>query len=180
MTEALQPDFRPGILVGQQGKFRTIISAEPFAEQFGQPVLNDKGTVAFQRGFFDPDGNFVRTIVTSEGGPLHTVASTEGGYGFFNAGPAINNKDEVAFSALTADFALDGIFTGPDPVADRVVVAGDAIGTGTVAPSSLQFCEGGLNDKGEVAFTALLDDPTAQFGFRFVVVRAEPLKGKPQ
>jgi len=63
---------------------------------------------------------------------------------------------------------------------DRVVVSGDAIGTGTVAPSSIQFCEGGLNDKGEVAFTALLDDPTAQFGFRFVVVRAEPLKGKPQ
>ncbi len=37
-----------------------------------------------------------------------------------------------------------------------------------------------INDKGEVAFTALLDDPTAQFGFRFVVVRAEPLKGKSQ
>jgi len=97
-------------------------------------------------------------------------------YGFFNSGPAINNKDDVAFSASTADFTLDGIFTGPDPVLDRVVVAGDAIGAGTVASSSLQFCQGGINDSEEVAFIATLDDPTAQFGFRFVVVRAEPLQ----
>ena len=180
VSESLQPDFRPGIFVGQQGTFRTITSAEPFTEQFGQPALNDKGTVAFQRNFFDTDGNFVSTIVTSSGGPLTTIASTASGYGAFNSGPAINNKDEVAFAAITADFSLNGIFTGPDPVADRVVVAGDAIGVGIVASFGLQFCEGGLNDKGEVAFTALLDDPTAQFGFRFVVVRAEPLKGKPK
>lgn len=175
VSESLLPDFRPGIFVGQRGKFRTITSAAPFAEQFGQPVLNEKGTVGFQRSFFDTEGNFVNTIVTSKGGPLRTVASTASGYGFFNSGPAINKEGEVAFSAHTADFSLDGIFTGPDPVSDRVVVAGDVIGAGTVAPSSLQFCEGGLNDSGEVSFIATLDDPSAQFGFRFVVVRAEPL-----
>jgi len=177
VSDFLQPDFRPGIFVGQQGKFRTIISAAPFTEQFGQPVLNVKGTVAFQWSFFDDNGNFISTIVTSKGGPLTTIASTASasGYGFFRSGPAINGKDEVAFAALTADFTLDGIFTGPDPVADRVVVSGDTIGAGTVAPSSIQFCQGGINDAGEVAFIAMLDDPTAQFGFRFVVVRAEPL-----
>jgi hypothetical protein len=42
----------------------------------------------------------------------------------------------------------------------------------------IQFCKGGLNDKGEVAFIALLDDPTAQLGFRSVVVRAEPRQGR--
>jgi hypothetical protein len=173
VSESLQPDFQPGIFVGQQGKFRTIIAAAPFTDQFGQPVLNDKGTVGFQRSFFD-SGNFVSTIVTSNGGPLTTLASTASGYGFFTAGPAINGKDEVAFSAITADFSLDGIFTGPDPVADHVVVSGDVIGAGTIAPFSIQFCEGGLNDSGEVAFIATLNDPTAQFGFRFVVVRAEP------
>jgi hypothetical protein len=177
VSEALQPDLRPGIFVGQQGKFRTIISAAPFAEQFGQPVLNDKGTVGFQRGFFDNDGNFVRTIVTSNGGPLTTLASTASGYGFFIAGPALNSKDEVAFSALTTDFSLDGIFTGPDPVSDRIVVSGDVIGAGTVVPFGIQFCEGGINDSGEVAFIATLDDATVPVvGVRFVVVRAEPLK----
>ena len=111
---------------------------------------------------------------------MTTIASTASGYGFFNSGPAINNKGEVAFAAITADFSVNGIFTGPDPVADRVVAPGDAIGAGTVASFGIQFCEGGINDSGEVAFIALLDDPTAQFGFRFIVVRAEPLKGKPK
>jgi hypothetical protein len=177
VSEFLQSDFQPGIFVGQQGRFRTIISAAPFTEQFGQPVLNDKGTVGFQRHFFN-NGTFVSAIVTSNGGALTTLASTASGYGFFTAGPAINSQAEVAFAAITADFTLDGIFTGPDPVADRVVVSGDAIGAGTVASSSIQFCEGGINDAGEVAFITTLDDPTAQFGVRFVVVRAEPLKWK--
>lgn len=177
VAEFLQDDFRPGIFVGQQGRFRTIISAEPFAEQYGQPVLNERGTVGFVRNFFD-NGNFVSTVATSDGGPVKTIASTAAGYGFFNSGPAINNHDEVAFHAFTSDFSLNGIFTGPDPVADRVVAVGDTIGAGTVF--SLQFSEGGLNDKGEVAFTALLDDPTAEFGFRYVVVRAEPLHGNQQ
>ena len=56
MSDFLQLDFRPGIFVGQEGKFRTIISAAPFTDQFGQPVLNDKGTVGFQRNFFDNNG----------------------------------------------------------------------------------------------------------------------------
>jgi hypothetical protein len=176
VTDFLQPDFQPGIFVGQRGRFRTIISAAPFTEQYGQPALNDHGTVAFQRNFFDNDA-FVSTIVSSEGGPLKTIASTADSYGFFNSGPSINNHGEVAFAAFTADFSLDGIFTGPDPVADRVVAAGDAIGAGTVLPFSIQFSQGGLNDRGEVTFTAILDDPTAQFGLRFVVVRAEPIHG---
>jgi len=56
VSDFLQLDFRPGIFVGQEGKFRTIISAAPFTDQFGQPVLNDKGTVGFQRNFFDNNG----------------------------------------------------------------------------------------------------------------------------
>jgi hypothetical protein len=148
VSDFLQPDFRPGIFVGKRGRFRTIVSADPSAEQFGQPVLNDHGTAGFLRSFVD-NGNFVSSIVTTDGGPVKTIASTAGNYGFFNSGPAINDKGEVAFSAFTADFSLSGIFTGPDPVADRVVAPGDAIGTGTVAPFGIQFSEGGLNDRGK-------------------------------
>jgi len=175
VSDFIQPDFRPGVFVGQRGRFRTIASAAPSSEQFGQAVLNDRGTAGFQHSFFDSNGNFVSTIATGSGGPLATRASTAAGYGFFTAGPDINNDGEVAFSAIVTDFSVSGIFTGADPVANRVVVDGDAIGAGTVSPFSIQFCPGGLNDKGQVAFIATLDDPTAQFGFRFVVVRAEPI-----
>ena len=52
---------------------------------------------------------------------------------------------------------------------------GDKFDGGTV--SSITFCEEGLNDAGQLAFVANLDDPNAPFGFRTVVIRAT-LKGQ--
>jgi len=40
--------------------------------------------------------------------------------------------------------------------------------------TNVVLCEEGLNDSGEVAFVASLDDPDAPEGSRTVVVRATP------
>jgi hypothetical protein len=60
-----------------------------------------------------------------------------------------------------------GIFRGPDPVADVIIASGDPLFGSTVA--NVFFTEGGLNDNGQVAFVAQLEDG------REVVVRAQPV-----
>lgn len=55
-----------------------------------------------------------------------------------------------------------------------MIATGDALEGATVASFGLQFCEEGVNESGQVAFIALLDDPAAPFGLRSVVFRADP------
>lgn len=175
--EFLPPSFESGVFVGREGEFSTIAVAPPFDRQFGVPVINDHGTAAFETRFFDENGDFVSAIVKSSGGTPSTVADTDGPFGFFGfRPPAINAKGEVVFSAILDDFATSGIFTGPDPIADKVIATGDALDGATVASFGLHFCEEGVNESGQVAFIALLDDPAAPFGLRSVVFRAEPIQ----
>jgi hypothetical protein len=168
--ESIQPDFDQGIFVGKQRSFRTI-SAPETDRSVQEPVLNDGGTAAFETSFFDQTGQFVTAIVKGNGGPLTTVADTTGPFGFFGfRPPAINNDGDVAFVAIPDDFRATGIFVGPRPVADRVIQTGDRLDGATV--SHLSFCEEGLNDSGQLAFIAGLDDPSAPNGFRTAVFRA--------
>jgi hypothetical protein len=172
--DSTQPDFEAGIFVGQEGSFRSIAAPDP-ERSVREPVLNDGGTAAFETSFFDASGQFVTAIVTGNGGPLTTVVDTNGPFGAFGfRPPAINNNNEVAFVAFPDDFESSGIFVGPDPKKDLVIATGDKLDGGIV--SSLLFCEEGLNDAGQLAFVANLDDPDAPFGFRSAVFRATPKK----
>jgi hypothetical protein len=115
----------------------------------------------------------VTAIVTGDGGPLTTVADTTGPFAFFGfRPPSLNNGGEVAFLATLDDFTTTGIFTGPDPTADRVTSTGDTLDGTTV--QNLVFCEEGLSDSGQLAFVASLADPTTPEGFRVAVFRAVP------
>ena len=145
--------------MGQEGVFRTIAApASDGSRSFGEPVLNDGGTAAFETSFFDEiTGEFVTAIVTGNGGPLTTVADTTGPVGAFAfRPPSINNTGEVAFLAILDDFQTTGIFTGPDAAEDRVVATGDELDGAIV--SNLSFCEEVLNDSGDLAFIATLDE----------------------
>ncbi len=84
----------------------------------------------------------------------------------FESEPAINNLGMVAFVA-TLDTGGRGIFTGADPVADKVIRVGDALDGSTV--SILRFFIHGLNDGGQLAFRAGLADG------RSGVYRADPV-----
>jgi hypothetical protein len=165
-------DFDSGIFVGREGSFQTIAAPDPdvFVEK---PVLNDDGTVAFYRSFFDEaNQEFVTEIVTGSGDTLTTVADTRGAYAEFGfRPPSLNNQGEVAFHA-TLDSGGSGIFVGPDAVADRVIATGDTLDGRTV--QNLTFCEEGLNDSGQLAFVAQLEDAATPEGFRMAVFRATP------
>jgi hypothetical protein len=79
-----------------------------------------------------------------------------------NAGPysefldlAINSKGFVAFEAkrdATGDRL--GIYTGPDPVANKIIAEGDSLLGGTVV--LVDFFRG-LNDRGQIVFHAGID-----------------------
>lgn len=166
-------NFDSGIFAGREGAFTTIAAPDP-AVFVHSPVLNDSGTAAFYRSFFDEaTQQFVEEIATGDGGALSTVADTRGDFGSFGfRPPSQNNAGAVAFLATLDDFSTSGIFVGPDPVADRVIATGDTLDGATV--QNLTFCEEGLSDSGQLGFVAQLEDLASPNGFRMAVFRATP------
>ena len=165
-------DFTSGIFVTAGTGFTTIAAPDP-DRSVQEPVLNDGGTVAFETSFFDEAAQqFVTAIVTGSGGPLTTVVDTTGPFGSFGfRPPALNNAGDVAFLATLDDFTTTGIFVGPDAVGDRVIATGDTLDGSTI--TGLTFCEEGLNDPGQLAFTAFFEDPVT-FETRAAVFLATP------
>jgi hypothetical protein len=170
--ESVRPDFDRGIFAGRTRTFATL--AAPAPDVFvGVPSFNDVGTAAHERSLVDAaSGEFVTEIVTSDGTTTTTVASSAGTFSFFGfRPPALNDLGDVAFVA-TLDDQSTAIFTGADPVEDRVIGVGDSLGGATV--TSLNICEEGINDAGQLAFVAFFEDTTT-FETRAAVFRASPV-----
>ena len=167
-------DFARGIFVGQRGEFTQIAAADPTVG-LGVPILNNAGTIVFQRSFFDETTQqFVEEIVKIDADGTRTVvADTRGEFSSFGfRPPSLNDAGDVAFLATLDDPSTTGIFVGPDPVADRMISTGDTLDGSTV--QNITFCEEGLSDSGELAFVAQLEDPSTPEGFRVAVFRATP------
>jgi hypothetical protein len=130
------------------------------------PVINASGTIAFVNNgtmtmrFFNPPGVYNTTsyedVVVGPGvwtvtpGPWSIakyptlVAGPANGYGNFGR-VDINDSGEIAFEA-SANGAT-GVFTGPDPVADKVLASGDVRGNQLYSVVRL----GALNNAGDIA-----------------------------
>ena len=155
--DEIQETFRQDIFRGQEEVFTTISASNPPSADT-PPLLNNSGTVAWQTSFLDETGFSVRAIVTGDGvGPATRVVDSSGAFDVFDA-YAINNTGAVAFSATldSDDLGIPSIFVGPRPKKDRVIGPGDKLDGGTVA--GLRFCEEGLNDSGQLAFIAEIED----------------------
>jgi hypothetical protein len=90
---------------------------------FGPPALNDAGTVAFQARLEGALGAGIYTVPFL-GGPVTTLADSDGPFLGFEEQVAINDAGVVAFQAGLDEPPLalvEGIFTGPDPATDTVV-----------------------------------------------------------
>jgi hypothetical protein len=170
--EQVDDVFASGIFVTEEDGFTTIASPDPNAI-VDRPNLNEAGTAAFHRFFNDRAGE---ELLTGNGGPLTTIADTNGpfqSFGFYLAfvPPALNDDGDVAFLA-DLDAGGSGIFVGPDPVADRVIQTGDSLDGAIV--TSLRFCDDGLNNSGQLVFQATFDDPSVPEGTRVSIYRATP------
>ena len=137
---------------------------------FGTPDMNDAGVVAFvgevgpfDVGIYKGDGQAITTVV----GAASLVR------GFAYHGVAINNVGNVAFYAAEANGTARGIFTGPDPVADKVIRFGDPLFGATL--SIAEVTHGALNDGGQIAFRYQLSDGTR--GIAIATPVPEPMHG---
>jgi hypothetical protein len=162
-----------GIFVSDGGKVIPIADTSgAFAEFTGASSINNRGEVAFGAilksdygGFFRPDGIFV-----GSGGQVRTVVDSSGPFFSFLAfgHPTINDKGQVAFFGFLDNFQ-SGLFVGPDPVADRVILIGDPLDGSTV--SGLSVFRDYLNNAGQLVFTVLLGDGRTE------IIRADPVGG---
>jgi hypothetical protein len=153
-----------GIFLGN-GLTTTTIFANNMTHVALDPDINSSGIVVFPtfRFFYGTD-----KILMSDGVTTATVAELLDGFlSFGNA--AINDNGDVAFVANTNNF-MQGIFVGPNPIADKVIAAGDALFGSTV--QDLILSRKGFNSLGQIAFYATLTD-----GSQVIAVATPTLPG---
>jgi hypothetical protein len=123
--------------------------------------------VASVNGFFSSlDVNDAGMVVSSihsgsgagiykgdENGFGRTIGPTANGYSLFGTA-SINDLNGIAFEGIGATFS--GIYTGSDPIADKVVAVGYALDGSTIF--ALAMGRDALNDAGQIAFWAKLTD----------------------
>jgi hypothetical protein len=150
--------FTSGIAFSD-GTSAAVVSSEPGS---GFNGFNDANTATFNTG---------SAVYSGNGGPLTLIASLSDGFASFDNVSSINNAGQVVFEARTSTNA-PGLYTGPDPVADKVVAPGDTIaGLGTVRYA--QMGVEAINDNGQIAFVVAYDPGDGST--RLAVVRADPL-----
>jgi len=115
---------------------------------FGSGSINDEGKVVF----ISSTGE----IFTGDGGPLTLIADISGDFSGFGFHPTINNLGMVAFAA-GLDNGVSGIYTGEDPVSDKVIETGDMlfgqhVRAITLAPPNEVYGNIDINDLGQIAF----------------------------
>jgi hypothetical protein len=152
-----------GLFTTSGGAITTIADTSgPFGFLLGGSAINNAGTVAFSafRDFQDfLEGGGGGGIFTSSGGVTTMIADNTGPFRTFGSGlPAINDAGTVAFLA-SLDEGGSGIFTGPNPVTDKVIATGDSLFGSTVTSLSFnRFSSKGLNNAGQLTFFAQLAD----------------------
>jgi acetylornithine deacetylase/succinyl-diaminopimelate desuccinylase-like protein len=134
---ALDGEVGFSIFTGSGGATTPIADTTGAFGGVDNPSINAGGTVAFFGGLDDG-----RTgIFIGGGGPITTIADSSE-FGSVGIYPSINTAGLVAFRGCPASGC--GIFTGPDPVADKVIQSGDPLFGSTV--TDLQFPLVALND----------------------------------
>jgi hypothetical protein len=117
--------------------------------------INDNGIVVFKASL-KSGGN---AIFASDGSSISTIATDSGPFEYVSR-PSINASGTVSYFAQTA--TQSGIFIGPDPVADKVIVTGDPLFGSIATGISYASGNGGdINGSGSVVFKYTLANGTS-------------------
>jgi uncharacterized protein (TIGR03437 family) len=137
------------------------------------PQLSDSGAVAFLGTYQSVKGVFV-----ASNGKI--AAAVDLGTQVVSLGSAnnvsVNSKGEVAYWAkFGISPFVEGIFTGPDKVADKVIGTGDPLFGSVVSDiAESQVAGRFLNDKGQVAFSYKLSNGLAGIAVATPVASGTP------
>jgi len=151
---AYQAGSRTTVVTGSGGPLTTIADSQgpPIAPSLGGMTINSQGSVAFYAGL--DAGGF--GLFRGNGGPLTQIADTTGSYRTLET-PSLNDNGLVLFYAdLKPSGAVEGIFSGPDAIADRRIGTGDPLDGSTI--QFLHMGSQSLNDAGSFAFAVGLSD----------------------
>ncbi|GET41403.1 hypothetical protein MiSe_62150 [Microseira wollei NIES-4236] len=109
-----------GIFTSKDGNLTTVADTTGNFSEFLGSGFNDNDTVLF-RALLRTGG---QALLTSKDGKLTTIADSSGPFSTFSQA-AINNNGNLAFFArLDLDPNNYGLFTGPDPVANKLIATG--------------------------------------------------------
>ncbi len=161
---AILPDGRMGAFTGNGRDTRTLaVTGAEFAT-FAAVEINDCGTnpltATLTKGgqvlyVIKTDGNLVPFVDTTGG--YATLASRPGGV-------SINNDGAIMFMA-TLDEGGEGIFQGPDVVADKVIKTGDELFDSRVTSfAAIPMNPRGMNANGWLIFRVGLADGRTVIG----------------
>lgn len=150
-----------GVFKGDGGPTMTIADDTGAFQFFGEPDFNNAGVAAF---WVVLDVAAETMILKGDGGPTTTVADTTDNFAelYF---VSINNAGTVAYRARPSGGG-SGIFTGPDPVADKVIATDDPLDGLTVM--DVYMSPRGLGEQGQIGFVATMSD------LRTRIYRADP------
>jgi len=123
---------------------------------FHRPVINDEGMILVQVSRRGQGDHMEKNLVLIDKGEQTVMANTESQYAEFFGAHALNNNGQIAFSALL-DSGIAGIFTGPDPVHDTVILQGDELAGSRILEGPI-LSNHSLNDNGVIVFFARLED----------------------
>jgi hypothetical protein len=169
-------DFSEGIFVGNGGALEIIADTSgPFVTLKDGPAINDRGDVLVQAGINASDGSTITGLFLGRHGEIRRLLDSTGAFADFGTFPGLNARGQIAFQGTTNSppgvVGLAGIFTGDDPVADRVIAVGDALDGSTVKGLDPLSFASSLNNAGQIAFLVFLEDG------RSGVYRANPVRG---
>jgi hypothetical protein len=170
-------DLSEGIFVGTGGALDMIAdtSSGHFLFFNDAPAINDPGDVLFGASVNGSNGDAISGLFLSRHGEIRTVVDSTGAFGDFGFAPGLNARNEIAFQGITRSVnpaqSLTGIFTGGDPIADRVIAVGDSLDGSTVSGLDPLSFASSLNNGGQIAFLVFLADG------RTGVYRADPGRG---
>ena len=132
---------------------------------FDLATINSSGEVAFDA--YTTTGSGIYTYNSSTGVTQIAAGTNDEGTDLQQVfDPTINSSGAVAFGGYTWNSSIGGlvagIYTGNDPVADKVIAYGDPLFGSTVTSVSNQFF--GFNNAGQVAFVYYLADGAVGIG----------------
>lgn len=147
-----------GIYAAHAGSVRTIVDTGEDFETLGLFPSVQRGVVAFAATLRDGGGG----IFTADDGQIAQV-ERDGAFESFRG--ALIGGAGVVLIATPRGGSL-GLFTGPDPVVDRILAVGDALFDSTVADFAANPVS--INAVGQVAVRVTLTDG------RELILRADP------
>jgi hypothetical protein len=150
-----------GIYQGSGGSLATMADTCHLFSDVGLfPSTNDEGIVVFS-ATLKVGGAGIFTVTE---GKITTVVNTNSRFEGFR-GALINNEGTIIFFATPRGGEL-GIYSGPNPIGDKIISIGDPLFGSTVAGFALNPVS--LNDVDQVAIRVRLAND------RQVIIRADP------